>query len=346
MEFRKIGNTDLYLPSLGMGCWPYGGGKYWGAQSQHDVNETVRMAFDHDVNYFDTAEGYNDGHSESSLGTAIKGLPRDKLIVGTMITASNTSHDTLIAHCEASLKRLQTDYIDLYMIHWPITAPSIAHFTSEKILPSVEEAFTALKKLQRQGKIRYVGVNNFGVAPLKEAMATGVSIAVNQLPYSLLSRAIEYEILPYCLQHGVSVIGYMTLLQGVLTDTYPSLEDIPVLQRRTRHFDSRKNKEIRHKGNGAENETNAALNAIRSIAKNHNLSTSDIAIKWAIAQQGNLCALVGSRNTKELKQNIKASSQTLPGDVIDELTAVTEDLKETLGPSFDYYEAPENDRTV
>ncbi|NLW56147.1 MAG: aldo/keto reductase [Firmicutes bacterium] len=346
MEYRKSGKFDLKLGVLGLGCWAFGGGHYWGEQAQKDVNEVVRAAVDLGVNYFDTAEAYNDGKSEESLGQALKGVPRDKVIIGTKISPSNTSPDSLVRHCEQSLKRLGTDYIDLYMVHWPITRKAIAHFTDEEIeVPAVDEAFAALRKLKEQGKIRFVGVSNFAANKLEEALDTGTEIAINQLPYNLLCRAIEYDILPHCAEKGIGVIGYMVLLQGILADIYPTLDDVPTWQRRTRHFDARKCKEVRHGEFGAEEETNAALAEIREIARDCGLSMPEIAVKWAMANPAITCVLAGSRNVKELEANVKAVEKPLPLEVVEKLNKVTDHLKEKLGPSFDYYETAANDRT-
>jgi aryl-alcohol dehydrogenase-like predicted oxidoreductase len=150
-----------------MGCWAFGGGEYWGPQDENAVDRTVRRAVELGVNYFDAAEVYNQGRSEKSLGLAIRGLPRDRLLIGTKISPNNTEPETLRAHCEASLRRLGTDYIDLYMVHWPVLPQAIVHFSRDGACPSPLAAFAALGMLQQQGKIRYVGVSNFGVEPLE-----------------------------------------------------------------------------------------------------------------------------------------------------------------------------------
>lgn len=346
MERRKSGKSQLELAILGMGCWPFGGGKYWGSQAQKDVNDVVKAAVDFGINYFDTAEAYNDGASEKSLGLAIQGVPRDKVIIGTKISPSNTRPDILTAHCEQSLKRLETDYIDLYMVHWPITPKAIAHFTDEKMaVPDVDDAFATLRKLKDQGKIRYIGLSNFAPNKLKEALDTKTEIVINELPYNLLCRAIEYEIMPQCVAKGVGILGYMVLLQGILADIYPTLDDVPTWQRRTRHFDSRKCSEVRHGESGAEAETNEALIGIRAIARDYGMTMPEIAIKWAIANPAITCALVGSRNVKELKANVEALEKPLPKEAIEKLNQVTDKLKQKLGTSFDYYETASGDRT-
>ena len=381
MERRKCGSTGLELPALGVGCWAFGGGEYWGSQDQSDVDAVVRGAIDAGCDYFDTAEAYNNGASESSLGVAIKGL-RARAIIGTKVSPSNCYPAALREHCEASLRRLGTDYIDLYMIHWPIHPHSIRHFSQDEQVinnpPSLAEAFDTLARLRQEGKIRHVGVSNFGVDRMAEAMkccATkcdtpscgtpksawgcldgreqpghpqedlGVPLAVNELPYSLLTRAIELEALPQCRAASVGVIGYMTLLQGLLADIYPTLKDVPAWQRRTRHFHHKSCDLCRHGEEGAEAETDAAIAAIRAIAERQRLTMPQIALKWALAGDGITCALVGARNTAELQDNIDAASAPLPLAVVAELNAATAPLLTKLGKSFDYYESTENDRT-
>ena len=346
MPTRRCGSSELVLPALGMGCWAFGGGEYWGRQSQSEVDAVVRHAVDHGCNFFDTAEAYNAGASELSLGQALRGIPRDRVIVCTKVSPNHAAPATLVAHCEASLRRLGTDHIDLYLVHWPITAHSLQHFTPEEIpTPSVPAAFAALEGLRRAGKIRHIGVSNFGRAKLTEALATGARIVVNELPYSLLTRAIEIEILPFCRERGIGVLGYMALLQGVLSDRYARLADLPEWRRRTRHFDSRHTPLCRHGLPGAEGETTAALEAIRAVARRMGLTTSELALKWACTGEGITSSLCGSRNVAALQANIKAVTGPLDPAAMAELDRLTRPLLDALGPSFDYYEHPANDRT-
>jgi myo-inositol catabolism protein IolS len=349
LEQRHCGKSDMKLSVIGAGCWAFGGGEYWGKQDQKDVEAVVLRSLELGINYFDTAETYNDGRSEESLGKALKGLSRDMVFIGTKILPSNCYPENLIEHCEASLKRLDTDYIDLYMVHWPIHPHSICCFTKDENViknpPTAREAFETLEKLQQQGKIRHIGVSNFAVSRLKPLEALAPSIVANELPYSLLTRAIEYEVLPYCRTHGIGVIGYMTLMQGVLADIYPTLATIPDWQRRTRHFNSKSCLLSRHGGDGAEEATTEALAAIRRIARQAGITMPDLAVKWALAQQGITCALVGSRTVRELEANLEAAAQPLDGNLLAALNKATEPLKKTMGPSFDYYESVENDRT-
>ena len=343
---RPCGKHNLKLPALGMGCWAYGGGEYWGPHSQAEVNRVVHYAIDRGCNFFDTAEAYNDGASESSLGRALKGIAREKVIIGTKISPCHTAPQSLVEHCEASLRRLQADYVDLYMVHWPITSPAIRHFSSENLpIPSVADAFATLSRLKQQGKIRHIGVSNFGEAKLQEALDTGVEIVANELPYSLLTRGIEVEMLPFCRASGIGVIGYMALMQGVLTNTYRTLADVPQWRRRTRHFDCRRTLQCRHGLPGAEAETNATLHAVRSLAAQHNMTVSEIALKWTFAQEGIASSLCGSRTVAQLESNLKAAAEPLAPGIIDELNRVSTPLLQKLGAGFDYYEHPDNDRT-
>jgi aryl-alcohol dehydrogenase-like predicted oxidoreductase len=329
-----------------VGCWSFGGGDYWGRQDQEDADQVVRRAVELGINYFDTAEAYNDGRSESSLGRAIRGIPRDTIVIGTKISPGNTTPEALVRHCEASLERLGLEYVDLYMVHWPITAHSIGHFTEEAApVPSVAEAFETLRKLQQQGKIRHIGVSNFAAPKLTEAMDTGTEIAVNQLPYSLVARAIEFEILPLCVEVGVGVVGYMPLWQGLLSDRYERLDDLPAMRRRTRQFDARKNELSRHGEQGAERQTWEAVLAVRKLARELGSSTSDLALRWALTAPGMSCVLAGARNRAQLEANASAAAARLPREAVQKLSAATDGLKAKLGPSCDYFESTANDRT-
>ena len=214
MEKRACGRLGIEVSVLGIGCWSFGGGDYWGAQEESDVRAVVHAALDHGVTYFDVAETYNAGRSEESLGRALKGR-RAEAVIGSKVSPSHTEPAVLRAHCEASLRRLQTDYVDLYMVHWPITQYS------------VNDAFATLRDLQSEGKIRAIGVSNFGVQQLAEALDMGAPIQVNQLCYNLLSRAIEVGILPLCRRKGIAVLGYMPLMQGLLTCKYRTPDEMP-----------------------------------------------------------------------------------------------------------------------
>src|SRR5690606_12121901 len=155
--------------------------------------------------------------SEEGLGRVLKGR-REQAIIGTKVGPQNCAKGVLREHCEASLRRLDTDYIDLYMVHWPIRECPVA------------DAFEELTALRDEGKIRVIGVSNFGVRDLNEALGTGTEIGMNQLHYNLLSRGIEHEIIPLCMENNVGVMTYMSLLQGILTGKYTKIDDIPPIR--------------------------------------------------------------------------------------------------------------------
>ena len=339
----------LELPTIGQGCWSFGGGEYWGEQNQDDVDKVVHGAVDMGVNYFDTAEVYNDGRSEESLGKAIRPLRRDKILIGTKINPSNCYPELLLTHCEASLRRLKTDYIDLYMIHWPIHANSIRHFSTDQGIidnpPSLSGAIETLQKLKKQGKIRHFGVSNYAKSSLSEVPNID-EISANQLPYNLLCRAAEIDTLPFCSEKGVPVISYMALLQGILTGQYQSIDKIPLWRRRTRHFNSNRTIHCRHGEDGFENETLSCLSAIKKISDESGIVMADLAIQWIMANPLINCCLAGARTLDQLQKNIQAASRPLDLEIKKALDKATYPLMKAMGNYMDYYEASESDRTV
>jgi len=349
VKYRRCGTCDLELSVIGLGCWSFGGGDYWGPQNQNEVREVVNAAIDLGINYFDTAEGYNEGRSEESLGEALREYPRDSVVIGSKVAPHNTYPDTLRASCENSLHRLGTDYIDIYMVHWPIHLPAIKFETSDPAIlsqpPSPTEAFETLVKLQEEGKIRQIGVSNFGIKPLYEALSAAPGIAVNELAYSLVSRAIEWEILPVCQAKGIGVLAYMPLWQGLLTDAFSRMAKLPPVRRRTRHFNSGNSPLSRHGEKGAEMETESALSDIRELSNRVEIPVAQLALNWSFAHPGILSSVVGARNLEQLETNVKAASLSTSAEVIADLSEITRPLKEKLGPSFDYFEGTESDRT-
>ncbi len=321
MERRIAGKSGIEISPMGIGCWSYGGGDYWGPQAQSDVTAVANAALDAGINFFDTAEGYNNGRSEEALAVALKGR-RHEAVIGTKVSKPDPA--TIREHCEASLQRLQTDYVDIYMIHWP----------DDEI--AIEESMAELTHLQEDGLIRAIGVSNFGVAQLTAALETGASIAVNQLCYNLLSRAIEPELLPLCRKHDVGILGYMPLLQGILTGQYKSAEEIPPVHARFRHFrDDRP--QASHGEAGAEEEMFETLEAIREIAEAEQVPMARLAIAWAMARPGITCMLVGTRSINELTENLNVLNYSLSADVIGRLDEITAPLLVKLGANPDYF---------
>ncbi len=334
---------------LGYGCWAFGGGSYWGEDhDQKNVDRLVRYAVDAGVTYFDTAEAYNDGRSEESLGRALKGIPRDSVVVGTKVLPGNAHPETLVRHCEESLKRLDLDHVDLYIVHWPLTPLAIGSFGDSAGAanpPVVDDVFATLMKLRDQGRIGHIGVSNFGVEFLREAMDTGAVVASNQVVYSLLSRGIEFEVAPFCREHGIGLTGYMTLLQGILADAWKSIDDIPPKQRRFRLFDSAKCDAARHGESGAEEDIARALDAIRDLCRETGLDMATLAVKWAIANEAMTCVLTGSRTLDHFRHNVEAARKPLDPAIKTRLDEITDPVKHKLGPSLDLFESADKDRS-
>jgi len=330
VEKRALGGSDLEVSVFGLGCWPLGGGEGWEDTDEREAIATIHAALDHGVTFFDTAEGYNAGGSEEVVGKALRDR-RDQAIIATKISPSNAEPATLRAHCEDSLRRLQTDYIDLYQVHWPIEDPM------------VEDAFATLRDLRDEGKVRYIGVSNHGVEQLSRAIATDSDIVCNQLCYNLLSRAIETGIMPLCSEHDISIITYMGLMQGVLAGVYATPDDVPTFRARTRHFSGAR-PGSRHGEEGAEAEVFEALAGIRRIADDLGLPMAQVALAWIAARPGVACVLVGGRKPAQLVRNLAVAEVSLSAEVIAALDQVTEALRVKLGPNADYWQSTANSR--
>jgi aryl-alcohol dehydrogenase-like predicted oxidoreductase len=327
LEKRTLSPSGIQLSMLGLGCWSFGGqeGDYWGPHDDHDNSAIVAQALENGVNYFDTAEGYNDGRSEAALGRALAGR-RAEAIIGTKISPQNTVPAALRQHCEASLRRLGVETIDIYMVHWPIIEHPVA------------DAFATLAELRAEGKIQSIGVSNFGPAQLAEALATGAPIEVNQLGYSLLNRTIEFEILPLCRQYGIGVAVYMPLMQGLLTGRWRSADEIPLTRRRTRHF-SGDRPGTRHGEPGAETEVFAAIDGIAQLAQAQGMPMADLALAWVAAQPGVSTVIVGTRTPAQLEESLRGIGCALSPGVLAELDRLTQPVKVKLGSNADLWQS-------
>jgi aryl-alcohol dehydrogenase-like predicted oxidoreductase len=340
MKKVKLGKSDIEVSTMTVGCWPFGGGEYWGKQSQNDVDDVVRAALDLGVNTFDTAEMYNGGESERSLGKALRGY-RDKAVVISKIGPSNCHN--VRKHCVESLQRLDMDYLDVYMLHWPIKKLAVEHFTSDKSIieapPTVEEAYAQLDELKSEGLIRSIGMSNFGRTQMEEVVRTGVQIDVNEMSYNIVSRAIEAEIAPYCIENSISIIGSMGLQQGLLAGIYKTPNDVPPNQAHSRHYpDFRGAGTSRHGEAGAEKEMFEAVNKLREIAANLNIHIAQLAIAWILKKPFMASTLVGSRNINELKMNVEACSLEISDETEKLIDKISQPVLDILGNNPDYYE--------
>ena len=313
METRQLGNSDLHLTRLGIGAWAIGGGGWNGSMGpQNDANSipAIQSALDHGINWIDTAALYGLGHSEEMIACALKGrTPRPYVFtkcervwdaqgnIGASLKAESIRRE-----CEASLRRLQTDVIDLYQIHWPEPDEDI------------EEGWTDLARLQKAGKVRYIGVSNFSVPQMKRAQAIA-PITSLQPPYSIVTRDIEREILPYATQQNIGVIVYSPMSAGLLTGAMTreraanlSAED---WRRNLPNFQepllSRNLRLVEH---------------LRGIGNRHGRTPGEVAIAWTLHNPAVTGAIVGFRNVKQVSGIIGAAEFRLSSEEMEEIERV------------------------
>ncbi|AQX12966.1 MULTISPECIES: aldo/keto reductase [Elizabethkingia] len=308
MEFRKLGNTDLEVSVITFGAWA-AGGWMWGSTDRKDAVDAIVASYHEGVTSIDTAPIYGQGTSEEIVAEAIKGLSRDKVQILTkfgmrwdlespkgdfaMHSKDNSGKDidvykyagkeSVIREVEDSLRRLGTDYIDLMQIHWPDTTTPIS------------ETMEALELLIQQGKIRTAGVSNYSTAQVKEARET-VNVVSNQVPYSMLNRGIEKELVPYALENDLSIIAYSPMERGLLTGKY---------------FADVKLQEGDHRGDYFKNfdlaKVQAFLQKIEPLAKEKNAGLSQLVLRWTSLQPAVTVVLAGARNAEQAVQNAKAA---------------------------------------
>jgi aryl-alcohol dehydrogenase-like predicted oxidoreductase len=289
------------VSAIVMGCWAIGGGVTWGEQDEKKSIETIRAAVDLGINLFDTAEFYNDGYSEEVVGKGLRGL-RDKVMIATKAWADNLAKDKVVTACEGSLKRLQTDYIDLYQIHWPNPEVPVA------------ETLEAMENLKKDGKIRSIGVSNFGVNDLDAALAAG-DVVTNQMAYSLLFRALEHGILGKCIASDVAVLAYSPLAQGLLTGKFKSPDDVDDERARQRFYSKHRSGTV-HDEDGYEEAVFASIANIRAICDEIGAPMAHVALAWVLQQPGVKAVLAGARHPDQIIMNAAASQLELSADVL------------------------------
>ena len=308
MEYRKLGTTDLELSAITYGAFAIGG-TMWGGNEKQDSINAVHASIDNGVTSLDTAPFYGMGLSEELIGEAIKGKSRDKIQLltkfGLVWDGSNNgkgdfffdaqskgktfpvykfaSKENIIKEFEESLKRLNTDYIDLLQIHWPDSTTPI------------DETMEALNLLIEQGKIRAAGVCNYGLNQLKEAEKT-INLASNQVSYSMLNKSIEKEIVPYTLEKNIGVIAYSPMERGLLTGKYFKDAKLKSDDHRNGYF-----------GQFAAESVKTFLDKIEPIAQNKNASLSLLVLRWTTLQPGISVVLAGARNASQAIENAKAT---------------------------------------
>lgn len=287
MEKRTLGTSSVKITPIIMGTWQ-AGKRMWVGIEDADSIKAIRTAYEAGITTIDTAEVYGEGHSERIIAQALSDV-RDRVEYATKVFANHLKYNQVIKACENSLKNLQTDYIDLYQIHWPAGS-----FNSEKV--PIEETMQALNDLRSQGKIRAIGVSNFSRVQLEEASQYG-RIDSLQPPYSLFWRYVEEDAMHYCIEKKISIIAYSPLAQGLLTGKFAP-------GHKFEQGDNRADNKL-FQGENFEH-AHQALEKLRPIAESHNCTLAQLAIAWLIAQPRS-SAIVGARNAQQVIANAQAA---------------------------------------
>jgi len=298
---KPLGNSGLHITPIGFGAWAIGGGDWqfaWGPQDDNDSIAAIHAAIDAGINWIDTAAVYGLGHSEEIVGKALKSAsakpylftkssmtwgndgPEDRKIVQTM--------KKIREEVEASLRRLQTDVIDLYQIHWPVPDEQL------------EEGWVTMADLQRQGKVRFIGASNFSVPQMERALKIA-PITSLQPPYSMINRSVEPEILPFCAAHNIGVINYAPMHSGMLTgamtkERVANMPDNDFRKRAKQYQEPLLSRNL------------ALADLLIDIGKRHNVSAGVVAIAWTLHHPAITAAIVGGRSAKQVEGILPAAN--------------------------------------
>lgn len=312
MEYRKLAHTNLQLSVVTFGSWA-AGGWMWGKTDRHEAVNAIKATYDYGVTSIDTAPIYGQGESERIVGEAIQGIPRDKvqlltkfgmrwdLAKGDFAFKSKDNQgkpidiykyagkESVIHECEDSLRRLGTDYIDLYQIHWPDSTTPLS------------ETFEAVERLIEQGKVRYAGVCNYDAALMEDASKV-IHLVSDQIPYSMVNRGMDRDTIPYCIRNEKSVIVYSPLERGLLTGKMqPGHAFAEGDHRKSNPFFTPDSIKM----------TNAFLEKLKPLAEEKEAALAQLVIRWTVEHPGVTVALVGARNADQAVQNAKAADIVL-----------------------------------
>ncbi|WML53281.1 aldo/keto reductase family protein [Neobacillus sp. PS3-12] len=312
MEYRRLGNTGLKVSEISLGSWL----TYGGYVEEQNATASIDKAYDLGINFFDTANVYMRGEAEIVVGKALKKYQRDSYVLATKVfwpmgdgpNDRGLSRKHIIEQCHASLKRLNTDYVDIYYCH-----------RYDKETP-LEETLRALDDLVRQGKVFYVGVSEWTAEQITEAVHLADKklldrIVVNQPQYSMLERYIEKEVLPVCQKHGIGQVVWSPLAQGVLTGKYQKGEKAPEGSRAAQE-------KYKSLFGLLTDENLDKVEKLKEVAADHKLSLPTLALAWILRQPNVASALVGASRPEQLEENVKASGVKLS----DETLARIEDI--------------------
>jgi aryl-alcohol dehydrogenase-like predicted oxidoreductase len=304
MKTRRLGNSDLNITRIGFGAWAIGGGDWqfgWGHQDDADSVAAIHRALELGINWIDTAAVYGLGHSEEVVTKALAEWPGPRPYIFTKCVrvwnekreiTTSLKAGSIRKECDDSLRRLRVDTIDLYQIHWP------AGDSAE-----TEKGWTELANLRKQGKVRWIGVCNFNLEQLRVARAIAPVTSL-QPPYSLIRRDIEREILPYCQQNGIGVIGYSPMGSGLLTGAMSRerAAALPASDWRSRNLEFKEPKLSQNL---------AVVDRLRAVAKRHGCSPGEVAIAWTLRHPAVTGAIVGARNANQVDGVIRGAELQL-----------------------------------
>jgi aryl-alcohol dehydrogenase-like predicted oxidoreductase len=310
MQTRQLGNSDLRITPLGVGAWAMGGAGWafsWGPQDDQESIGAIHAALDRGINWIDTAAVYGLGHSEEVVGRAVKGRSNRPYLFTKCERIWNEQgqiqksleRESIRHEIENSLRRLQMETIDLYQIHWPEPDEDI------------EEGWATLAELQKEGKVRWIGVSNFNASQLARAQRIA-PITSLQPPYSIVQTEIEQDILPFCKQNNIGVIVYSPMKSGMLTGamTRERIENMHAddFRKRTPNFQEPL---LTRNLNLAE--------LLREIGKRHGRSPGEVAIAWTLRRPEVTGAIVGMRSARQVEGVIGAADFRLSQDEIQEI---------------------------
>lgn len=327
MELRPFGGTGLDVSAIGFGCWEVGGG--YGDVEEAEFGRAVDRALDLGVNCFDTAEGYGMGASEQALGRAL-GRRRDEAVIVTKFGMNyrdkpnlrDSSRERVHASIDKSLKNLGTDWVDVYLVHWP-----------DRETP-FEETMQALEEVVRAGKVRHVGLSNFKLEEI-ETCRQAFRVDVVQYGWNMFDRRMQRKILPYCQEHGIGFMAYGSLCFGLLTGTFTEDTDFGSGDWRSRkgNMGSIKMFEALF---GAETfpRNVRAVEELKRIAAKYHKSLPQLALRWAISHPGVSTALVGCRNIAEVEDNVGAVGWSISATDLAEIDAIFESHGIDTTPEF------------
>lgn len=299
MKPRRLGNTDMHITPIGLGTWAIGGGNWvygWGKQDDADSLAAIRRALDLGINWIDTAPAYGLGHAEEMIARALEGRHEKPYIFtkcsrvwapGEQAVHGNLKAESLRREVEASLRRLQVEVIDLYQMHWPDPDEDL------------EEGWQTMAELQKEGKVRFIGVSNFNVNQLRRVMAIA-PVSSLQSPYSLVNREIEREILPFCQQHNIGVLVYSPMQSGLLSGqmTRERIAALPDNDWRKHDAEFQEPRLSRHL---------ALVEKLREIAQLYQRTPGEAAIAWTLANPAVTGAIVGARRPEQVDTIIGAA---------------------------------------